>query len=49
MDIAIIGFGVSGIACCRWALHYGFTPTVYDKNSSINKIKCKLIIFYNNN
>jgi dimethylaniline monooxygenase (N-oxide forming) len=35
MDIAIIGFGVSGIACCRWALHYGFTPTVYDKNSSI--------------
>lgn len=35
MDIAIIGFGVSGIACCRWALHYGFTPTVYDQNSNL--------------
>ena len=35
MDIAIIGFGVSGIACCRWALHYGFSPTVYEKNSQL--------------
>jgi hypothetical protein len=35
MDIAIIGFGVSGIACCRWALHYGFSPTVYEKNSKL--------------
>jgi dimethylaniline monooxygenase (N-oxide forming) len=35
MDIAIIGFGVSGIACCRWALHYGFSPTVYEKNSNL--------------
>lgn len=35
MDIGIIGFGVSGIACCRWALHYGFTPTVYEQNNNL--------------
>ena len=35
MEIAIIGFGISGIACCRWALEYGFKPTVFEKNSSI--------------
>ena len=31
-DIAIIGFGISGIAACRWAIHYGFRPVVYEKN-----------------
>jgi dimethylaniline monooxygenase (N-oxide forming) len=38
MEIAIIGFGISGIAACRWALHYGFKPTVYEKNSSLGGV-----------
>lgn len=36
--VCIIGFGVSGIAACRWALHYGFTPIVYDINESFGGI-----------
>jgi dimethylaniline monooxygenase (N-oxide forming) len=35
MNVGIIGFGVSGIATCRWALHYGFIPEVFEKNSNI--------------
>ena len=37
-DIAIIGFGISGIAACRWAIHYGFNPTVYESNSQFGGV-----------
>lgn len=38
MEVAIIGFGLSGIAACRWALHYGFKPTVFEKNASLGGV-----------
>jgi dimethylaniline monooxygenase (N-oxide forming) len=33
-SLCIIGFGVSGIATCRWAKEYGFIPTVFEKNKT---------------
>jgi len=48
-EIGIIGFGISGIAACRWAIHYGFKPVVYEKNNSLggvwlthNYVNCRL-------
>lgn len=38
MEVAIIGFGISGIAACRWALHYGIKPTVFEKNTSLGGV-----------
>jgi len=32
--IGIVGFGISGIAACRWAIDLGFEPTVFEKNST---------------
>jgi len=48
-NIIIIGFGISGIISTRLALKYGFTPVVYEKNSTFggvwlthNYLNCKL-------
>lgn len=37
-EIAIIGFGLSGIAAARWAVHYGFRPVVYEKNGELGGV-----------
>jgi dimethylaniline monooxygenase (N-oxide forming) len=33
-SVIIIGFGVSGIASCRWALHFGFIPIVLETETT---------------
>ena len=37
-QIVIIGFGISGIISARIALKYGFTPIIYEKNSSFGGV-----------
>jgi dimethylaniline monooxygenase (N-oxide forming) len=37
-QIAIIGFGISGIISARIAIKYGFIPVIYEKNSSFGGV-----------
>ena len=33
-ELCIIGFGISGIACLRWAKEYNIDAIVFEKNST---------------